>query len=145
MSVAFRNVDASPGDPIATWPHEALVAVIERGLVDDWRPVFAELRARPHGVVARSVAAYLDRADPDGATRLFRLVLDDARRQEDQADRAEAAARVRTCIARSGLTAAAFAREIGTSASRLSTYARGTVTPSAALLVRMERLAGGPG
>ena len=65
------------------------------------------------------------------ATRLFRLVLDDARRQEDQADRAEAAARVRTCIARSGLTAAAFAREIGTSASRLSTYARGTVTPSA--------------
>lgn len=141
MTVAFRNVDASPGDPVDTWPVEAIVTVIERGLVADWRPLLREIRDRPRGHVARVVDAYLERADVDGATRLFRLVLDDARRGEDDADRTEAASRVRSCIEASGLTAARFADEIGTSASRLSTYATGRVTPSAALLVRMERVA----
>ena len=47
-----------------------------------------------------------------------------------------------TAITRSGLTAAQFADLVGTSASRLSTDATGRVTPSAAMLVRIERLAG---
>lgn len=141
MTVAFRNVDASPGDPVGTWPVEAIVTVIERGLVTDWRPLLREIRDHPRGHVARVVDAYLEHAEADGATRLFRLVLDDARRSEDDADRMEAASRVRSCIEASGLTAARFAEEIGTSASRLSTYVTGRVTPSAALLVRMERVA----
>lgn len=41
----------------------------------------------------------------------------------------------------SGLTNAEFARHIGTSASRLSTCLSGKVTPSAALLLRIERVA----
>lgn len=141
MTLAFRNVDASPDDPVDTWPFEAIAAVIERGLVTDWRPLLRQIRARPRGHAARMVEAYLDQADVDGATRLFRLVLDDARRRDDDADRAEVATRVRACITASGLTAARFAAEVGTSASRLSTYATGRVTPSAALLVRMERVA----
>ncbi|MDR1151363.1 MAG: helix-turn-helix domain-containing protein [Bifidobacteriaceae bacterium] len=44
-------------------------------------------------------------------------------------------------IALSGLTAREFARRLGTSESRLSTYATGKVTPSATLLIRMENLA----
>ncbi len=143
MTVHFRNVEASPDDPVATWPFEALATVIERGLVADWAPVLSEIRARPHGEVARAVESYLGYAATDGATRLFRLVLDDARRAEDDADRAEVAARVRGCIARSGETAARFARGIGTSPTRLSTYATGRVVPSAALLVRMERRVAG--
>ena len=35
------------------------------------------------------------------------------------------------------MTAGQFAERVGTSASRLSTYARGTVTPSAHMLVRI--------
>lgn len=41
-------------------------------------------------------------------------------------------------IRESGLSRAEFASRIGTSSSRLSTYATGRVTPSAALLVRMR-------
>jgi transcriptional regulator with XRE-family HTH domain len=37
---------------------------------------------------------------------------------------------------------AEFASQIGTSTSRLSTYATGKVTPSAALMLRMSRVAG---
>lgn len=144
MGIAFRNVDASPSDPVASWPFEALVTAIERGLVADWRPLLWEIRDRPRGPVARAVDDYLAYAPESGATRVFRLVIDDARRREDEADREQVAERVRACIAHSGLTAAQFAAEAGTSASRLSTYASGKVVPSAALLVRMERVAGMP-
>ncbi|MDN5748643.1 MAG: helix-turn-helix domain-containing protein [Pseudonocardia sp.] len=46
-------------------------------------------------------------------------------------------------MAASGRTRADFARSVGTSASRLSTYVNGSVTPSAAMLVRMRRVAAG--
>jgi transcriptional regulator with XRE-family HTH domain len=45
---------------------------------------------------------------------------------------------VAALVRASGLTRAEFASRIGTSASRLSTYVTGKVTPSAALLVRMR-------
>jgi transcriptional regulator with XRE-family HTH domain len=47
-------------------------------------------------------------------------------------------AEVRRLVDESGLTRADFASRIGTSASRLSTYVNGKVTPSAALLLRMK-------
>ena len=52
------------------------------------------------------------------------------------------AARVRAALDRAGTTKGEFAASVGTSASRLSTYLNGKVTPSAALLVRIERIAG---
>lgn len=48
---------------------------------------------------------------------------------------------MRDALERSGLTRAAFAALVGTSASRLSTYLNAKVTPSAAMLVRIERTA----
>ena len=47
-------------------------------------------------------------------------------------------------VARSGSTQARFAERIGTSASRLSTDASGKVTPSAAMLLRIELVADEP-
>lgn len=142
MPVSFRNVDASPTDDIRTWPYEALVTVIDRGLVSDWQPVFAEIRLSPWGEVARRVEHYLSYREPDGVSALFGLAIERARADADRADRHEVAARVRDAVARSGLTNRGFARLVGTSASRLSTYLSGKVTPSAAMLVRIERAAG---
>jgi len=139
VTVRFRNVDASPTDDVTTWPYEALVVAIERGLVDDWQPVFAELRRNPWGAVARRVERIAAATDDVAAGRLFTLALCRARADAEGADRAEVAARVRAAIAASGLTASAFADEVGTSASRMSTYATGRVVPSAAMLVRIER------
>lgn len=145
MPVVFRNVDASPQDDVRTWPYEALVAVIDRGLVDDWQPIFTELRRSPWGRVARRVEQYLSYRDPDGVSTLFALAIARARADADRADRAEVATRVRDAVVRSGLTNREFARLAGTSASRLSTYSSGTVTPSAAMLVRIERAANNVG
>ena len=142
MSVQFRNVDATPADAVRTWPYEALVACIERGLVADWQPIFAELRRRPWGELARRVDFYAAHGDDQAATRLFGLAVARARADAETAERDEVAHRVRAAIAASGLSAGAFAAEVGTSASRLSTYAAGRVTPSAAMLLRIERFAG---
>jgi len=141
MSIAFRNVDASPSDDIRTWPYEALVTVIDRGLVGDWKPIFDELRRSPWGKVARRVEAFLSYREPDGVSTLFRLAVEHARSEAEDSERAEVATRVRDAVVRSGLTNREFARLIGTSASRFSTYLSGKVTPSAAMLVRIERAA----
>jgi hypothetical protein len=143
MTVSFRNIDVSPSDPVATWPFEGLVIVLERGLVADWQPLITEVKHHPWGVTARRVESYLGYAAPSPVTRLFSLVLERARAAADAEDRAQVAARVRAAITRSGLTAAAFATAAGTSASRLSTYANGKVVPSAALLLRIERIGAG--
>jgi hypothetical protein len=140
-ALRFRNVDADPCDGVATWPFEALVTAIDRGLVDDWRPMFAEIRRSPWGPVARRVERYLGYRDPDGVSTLFTLAIERARKEAERADRAEVAARVGAAVERSGVTKAEFAALVGTSASRLSTYLNGRVIPSAALLVRIERTA----
>ena len=141
MPVEFRNVDASPDDDVRTWPYEALVTTIDRGLVGDWQPIFAELHRSPWGRVARRVEHYLSYREPDGVSTLFALTIERAREDAEQADRAEVAARVREAVSRSGLARSEFARLVGTSASRLSTYLSGKVNPSAAMLVRIERAA----
>jgi hypothetical protein len=139
MAVRFRNIDASPADPVETWPYEALVTVVDRGLVPDWQPVFRAIQRSPWGLVARRVERYLAYREPDGVGTLFRLAIDRARARAEADDRAVVAARVRAALERSNLTQASFAERIGTSASRLSTYLSGKVTPSAALLLRIER------
>lgn len=141
MPVVFRNVDASPTDDITTWPYEALVTVIDTGLVDDWQPVFAEVRRSPWGKVARRVEHYLSYREPDGVSTLFALAIERARSEAERAERGLVAVRIREAISGSGLTNGEFARLVGTSPSRLSTYASGKVVPSAAMLVRIERAA----
>lgn len=139
MPLQFRNVDAGPDDDVRTWPYEALVTAIDRGLVPDWQPIFAEIRRSPWGPVARRVERYLSYREPDGAGTLFSMAIEHARAEAERSAKAEVAERVRAAVERSGLTHARFAELVGTSASRLSTYLSGRVTPSAAMLVRIER------
>lgn len=103
--------------------------------------MLAEIRRSPWGSVARRVECYLSYREPDGAGTLFALAIEHARTRVEEADRVEVAARVRAAVDRSGMTNARFAELVGTSASRLSTYLSGKVTPSAAMLLRMERAA----
>lgn len=137
----FRNVDADPADPVEDWPYEALVTAIERGTVSDWRRIVEAMDARPWGPVARDVEAYAHYGEAREAIALLTEALRRARRRVKDEERAEVAAHVRRAIADSGLTAAQFAEECGTSAARLSTYAGGKVVPSAALMVRFGRVA----
>ena len=46
--LAFRNVDASPDDPVEDWPTEAVQAALERGGLSHWRRLVATIRSLAH-------------------------------------------------------------------------------------------------
>lgn len=140
MTLTFRNVDVDPGAPLDTWPYEALVTLLERGSVADWARLTAHLKGDPWGVVARQVEEYLGYERPVGLAALLERTISGARATTERRERADIAAEVDRLVRESGLSTAEFASHIGTSRSRLSTYRTGSVTPSAALLLRMERL-----
>lgn len=139
MSRAFRNVEGDPETDPAAWPYEAIVSTIERGTLRDWLPLIAAIERAPWGAVARQVEDYLAYATPYGVGPLLARTVTRARARAERSERDEVARRVRAALARTGATQARFADEVGTSRSRLSTYCSGTVVPSAAMLVRIER------
>ncbi len=138
--LVFRNVDASPEDPVEEWPLEAIQTALERGSLKHWRRLGTAIRVQPWGPVARDVEEVLTYSRPYGVAKVMERVIDEARHDAEAAERATVATEVRQLIERSGLSRAEFASRIGTSPSRLSTYATGKVTPSAALLVRMRSI-----
>ena len=138
-ALKFRNIAASPDDPVETWPFEGILAAVERGTLPDWRRLAAAIRADPWGPVAQQVLEAVRLCHPYGTAELLEGVVSRARKRAADSERADVAAEVRDLVGRSGLSKQDFAERIGTSRSRLSTYMSGKVTPSAALMVRMRR------
>ena len=143
MPVAFRNIDAFPDDPVRTWPFEGVLAALERGGLPEWRRLARAIGDQPWGQVARYVEQAVAMAHPFGVSEVMTDLIAEARQGAEAAERAAVVAEVRELVARSGRTQAQFAASMGTSASRLSTYASGAVVPSATLMVRMRRAAEG--
>ena len=134
----FRNVTASPDDPMETWPFEGILAAVERGTLPDWRRLARAIEADPWGQVARQVLEAVRLSRPYGTTELMEAVVIRAREMAADSERAEVAAEVRILVGESGLSQQDFADRIGTSRPRLSTYLSGKVVPSATLMVRMR-------
>lgn len=137
MNVRFRNLEVTPNDPVEQWGPEGILAALDRGGLSEWRRITREVRADPYGGVAADLEEALDLAEDRGVARVMRLSLERARSSEAQ----RVGWLIREYLWRSGLTQAEFARAVGTSPSRMSTYINGTVTPSAVLLERMRRVA----
>ena len=141
MPLAFRNLTITPDAPVSQWPTEAVQAALERGDLADWHRIVAAIQADPWGRTARQLEEVLSHSRPYGVTEAMRTVLSRARQRAEANERAAVAAEIREAVERSGLSQAEFASRIGTSASRLSTYASGKVTPSATLMLRIRRVA----
>lgn len=141
-ALGFRNVDASPADPVSGWPLEAIQTALERGGLTHWRRLAAPIRSDPWGPVARRVEEALSYSRPYGVAEAFERAISRSRAAAEAAEREDVAAEIGRLVAASGLSRAEFASRLGTSTSRLSTYVNGKVTPSAALLIRMRRIAG---
>jgi hypothetical protein len=139
-ALKFRNVTASPDDPVETWPFEGILAAVERGTLPDWRRLAQAIAADPWGPVARQVLEAIQISRPYGTTELLEGAVALARKLAAAAERDQVASEIRELVGRSGLSRQEFADRIGTSRPRLSTYMAGRVTPSAALVVRMRRV-----
>jgi DNA-binding transcriptional regulator YiaG len=136
--LAFRNVDVSPDDPVSEWPQEAIQTALERGGLGHWRRLARAIRGEPWGPVARRVEEALSYSRPYGIAAAFERTISRARSAAEASERNAVATEIDRLVRTSGLSRAEFASRVGTSASRLSTYVTGRVTPSAALLVRMR-------
>lgn len=134
MALAFRNLTISPDLPVSEWGVEGLLAAIDRGDITDWQRIASSVIADPHGPVADDLAVAIDLAESEASATVLRLVLERAR----ETPRQRVARKVREAIRRSGLPQTEFAKRIGTSASRLSTYATGKVVPSAEVMERID-------
>lgn len=141
-TLRFRNLLVTPEDPVAEWGVEGLLAAVDRGSLPDWRRIAAAVDREPWGPLTIQLLQALDLAEDRGVAATLRRAIARAREEAEQSARDEVSRRLCSFVERSGLTAADFAALLGTSPSRLSTYLSGKVVPSAALLVRAERVAG---
>ncbi len=142
MALAFRNLTITPEAPVSEWPTEAVQTALERGDLADWHRIVAAIRADPWGKTARQVEEVLSHSHPYGIAEAMQTALSRAREQAEACERAAVATEIREAVERSGLSRADFASRIGTSASRLSTYISGKVTPSATRMLRIRHAAG---
>lgn len=140
MTARFRNVEVDERSPLETWPYEALVTLIERGTMGDWARLSCAIREDPWGPVSQQVQDYLSYEQPYGVGPLLARAIVRYRTQAEQSERAEVAREIAALVTASGLPMADLATRLGTSRSRLSTYRSGSVTPSAAFLVRLRRI-----
>lgn len=104
-NLAFRNVDASPLDPVSTWPLEGMQMALERGGLEDWRRMASAIQADPWGPVARRIEEVLTWSRPYGVAVAFERAIALARAG------AEAGERIgpipsRVCLARGHLSLA---------------------------------------
>ena len=137
----FRNITAWVDGPVETWPFEGILAAVEPATLPDWRRLAAAIRADPWGPVAQQVLEAIALCRPYGTSDLLTSVIDQARQEAADAECDEVAAEIRDLVARSSLHQHDFALRVGTFRPRLSTYMSGKVLPSAALMVRMRRVA----
>lgn len=141
MALAFRNLTITPAAPVSAWPTEAVQTALERGDLADWHRIAAEVRDSPWGTTARQVEEVLSHTRPYGVAEAMETVISRARQRAEADERAAVASAIRAAVEQSGFSQAEFAARIGTSPSRLSTYATGKVTPSATLMLRISRVA----
>jgi hypothetical protein len=131
----------------AAGPHVRLetpadvVRVVEHGTAREWRAAVAPIARNPWGPECERLVNLATEAALPGLERGIRECCRVYRLRQEERERAVVAREIRRLVALSGLSQREFASYVGTSPSRLSTYATGKVTPSAAMMVRIQGVA----
>jgi transcriptional regulator with XRE-family HTH domain len=139
-AVALLHVGIDPDEflPVITTQTQ-LLGVVDGGSVLEWRHHLSMIVASPWSPYARhlvDLAAAIGRSEVAAVVEGFTELCRDHNKEHE---REQVAEEVRRLISASGITQREFAKWVGTSPSRLSTYVSGTVTPSASLMLRMAR------
>ena len=138
MTPPIRNVDVPLNGPLDEWPMEALLTLVERGSLSDWRRIAISIDDLPWGPTARNIDAITSWGENAGVDDILRARLDAARSHAALAGRRRYADRIRALRKATGLSMREFAAEVGTSASRLSDYEHAKVSPTTDVLARIE-------
>lgn len=135
MPLRFRNIDATPDDPVASWGFEGMLAAIDRGYPKDWKKLA--------GAVARDddLRTSFDAAAVAAESRSTVLLLELMISERRQTARERALERLQDAYRVTGMTQGDLAAAIGTSRTRLNSYLNGHVIPPMDVLVEVERIA----
>jgi hypothetical protein len=134
------GVDTDRPAPMPDTPEELRTLVEEQGL-DAWRPLLANIAVNPFGPDAGRLAELADEAGLEDAARALEACTTEFRRQFEDSEREEVSQEIKDLLALCGYSQRRFAKYIGTSGPRLSTYVNGLVIPSATMMVRIRRCA----
>ncbi|HEX2212142.1 MAG TPA: XRE family transcriptional regulator [Mycobacterium sp.] len=127
--------------PVEFWPTAAIRAALETDDLAVWQRIVAAIKRDPFGRTARQVEEVLETARPYGVSKALAEVLTRTREHLEANEREEVARHIRALLERSGLGHQEFASRIGVPAKEFAAFLAGQTSPSAALMVRMQRLA----
>ncbi|TQK71232.1 MULTISPECIES: helix-turn-helix domain-containing protein [unclassified Nocardioides] len=139
-ALLFQDLDVqvAPEDRVTVRAARAdLVAFGRGGSVAAGRRGLGMLAASPWGPAAEELVEEADDADLEVVATLLGW----CRSWRTDRDRVLVGRQVQRLVAVSGVSQRRFAARIGTSPSRLSSYVGGSVTPSATMLLRIQRSA----
>ncbi|GAB3599019.1 helix-turn-helix domain-containing protein [Microbacterium tumbae] len=135
MPLRFRNIDATPADPVEEWGFEGMLAAIDRGYAADWRKLVSAVAVDP------ALRVIFQEARAAAESRSTVVLLDAALKEADAAPSEIALSRLRRAYRGTRMTQAELADRLGTSRTRLNSYLSGKVTPSMDVLVAVEQIA----
>ena len=121
--------------------NEQLMDMVHHGNARRWRAALLPLIESPWGPYGEHILKLTKEAELDVIVEILEECRKVYRHRQEQRERDAIAREIRRLVAISGLTQRQFASQIGTSPSRLSTYVNGRVIPSAAMLLRIRRVA----
>ncbi len=127
--------------PVEFWPTAAIRAALETDDLTVWQRIVAAIKRDPFGRTARQVEEVLETARPYGVSKALAEVLNRTREHLEANERAEVARHIRALLDKSGLGQQEFASRIGVPNNDFAAYLSGETSPSAALMVRMRKLA----
>lgn len=133
--------DGDDGAPPRMRTATDVLRMFHEGDVSLWRRLVTAALADPWAGRTEFFLGLIDPVRHPGEHAGVAALSDLARRIAEEDERRAVADHIRTTIAATGLTQREFATLVGTSPSRLSTYVTGSVTPSAAMLLRINRMA----
>lgn len=120
-----RHLDLPPETPVNELPRAAVHDLLERGDLDDWRPLLRVIEAEPDGRVARSVAHLVDAYPMYGTSPLLRSWIERCRNRARAARRSEPESLTLADLRRSlGKTQTEVAEVLGMSQSDYSKLER---------------------
>lgn len=137
--LVMADIDPGSPGPVLTTA-EQIQDIMQRGGIRDWRGQFAIIADNPWTPYATDLQALAVAAGHHATVHAIEGAVKVYRTRFERRERELVAREIRRLVAVSGLSQREFAGLAGTSASRLSTYVNGLVTPSATLMLRIRRV-----
>ena len=137
-----RHLQVPDGTPVEELPLAAISDLLQRGDLDDWRPIAAAIRRRPNGELAENVFRLVDAFPSYGTSPLWRAWIDRCRARSEAAGEPRRIVDLSALRRELGLTQTELADRIGMSQSDLSKLERRKDVRLSTLRTYLEALGG---